>query len=180
MKIELTNNELKNEIDYPWRANLLTVARCGYCKWHDEAKYTCSKGHEIKGPTQVNEHDCKDYEYLPCNVPMPEEGYIFMFLGQMKKREECNDCGYLFQGRCSGINWYPFAIKQGKCEFFRSKNKTCKFAIPRLQYGDLGRNNFCKLAPEQRDGGRGWKWNCRNAHTENGEYKTCYQPIKDE
>lgn len=185
------NMKLEDKKDYPFRASLTKVARCGMCKNYVEPKFeedialmdSCIKGHDIVGPTITGEHDCKDYEYRPDVIDMPPNGRIFRFNGYVGGSEamfnECNGCGHNFMGRCNGIGWVPIRKVNGICEFFRERYKTCKHAIPVLQYGNHIRNNYCRLPPEQRDGdvSRGWKWHCSNAHTSYVESKKCYAPI---
>ena len=184
--------KLENEKDYPFRASLTKVARCGMCENYVEPDYEdgnipisdyCEKGHEVVGPTITGEHDCKDYEYKPDRIDMPPEGRIFRFNGYVGGSEEmfneCYTCGHNFMGQCGGIGWVPIRKVNGVCEFYRDKKLTCKHAIPILQYGDHIRNNYCRLPPEKRDGdcSRGWKWHCCNAHTPYVESWKCYEPI---
>jgi len=173
---EINHTEgLEVDKEYPFRASLTEVARCGMCA--NQENYICSKGHNIVYPTITGEHECTDYKYKPdCIVVIPENK-VFTFVGLRDRLPECNQCSHLLYGRCDGLHWYPFRIKDGKCEFFTDKSLICKYAIPYLQYGNHNRNNFCTLPPEERDGDtkRGWKWNCPNAHEKGIEYKKCYK-----
>jgi len=175
--IEINHTEeLKVDKEYPFRASLTKVARCGMCA--NQENYCCNKEHDIIYPTIGGEHKCLDYEYKPDHIYLLPENKILIFTGLIDKLSECNRCSHLLYERCNGIKWYPFKIKNGKCEFFRDKSLICKYAIPYLQYGNHNRNNFCTLPPEERDGDytkRSWKCNCPNAHKEGIEYRKCYQ-----
>lgn len=179
----MSNNSLEKDKDYPFRASLTKVARCGMCLYNGHFKngcltdYDCEKDHDIKYPTITNEHDCKDYKYLDDTIEV-KEGMIYRGYSTPEPEfPECKECGYNFKGKCSGIQWIPIPIKNGKCQFFRDKNLICKYAIPTLQYSNHFRNNFCSLDPKLRDGDmkRGWKWMCPTAHEKYAEHYKCYK-----
>lgn len=163
---------LDDEKDYPWRASLTKTARCFYCS-HFFNDDSCALEHQVVYPLINGEHHCPDYVYVPDKIPKIDNPFA------VPESEYCVKCSKFFQGACSGKSWIPIHIKNGRCEFFRDMDKTCKNAIPFLQYGNHIRNNYCKLPPHLRDGdcSRGWKWCCPQAHTEHIENKKCYRPM---
>ena len=177
---EINHTEaLEADKEYPFRASLTKIARCGMCRngVGDYLVISCSKNHKLVYPLICGEHECPDYEYKPDHIEIIPEDKTLIFTRLIDRLLECNQCSHLLYGRCTGVKWDPFKIKDGKCEFFRDKSLICKHAIPYLQYGNHHRNNFCTLPPEERDGDtrRGWKWNCPGAHEKDIEYKKCYQ-----
>jgi hypothetical protein len=141
----------------------------------------CKEGLSLKYPLLVKQHHCEQYEYEPHYIiKIPEDKiHLFVGIGVQERRKECNQCAHFFHGYCDGIKWFPFDIKDGKCEFFRNKNLLCKHAIPHFQYGGTTRNNYCKLHPSKRDGDQAQSWlmRCPYAHKEHVEkYLDCYTP----
>jgi len=190
--------KLDPDVDYPFRSSLTKVARCGMCihfssyveeTEHDPLFYEkcelgkekCELGKEIRYPYMANEHDCQDYMYKPFKVPRIKEGYIKIFIGEIKKLKECDDCSHNLENYCEGVSHFPFKTTP-RCEFFRNKELICKHAIPYFQYGTTIRNNYCSLEPSKREGDmkRGWKWSCPWAHEKTAEYYKCYEPMKRE
>lgn len=171
----MNNKILNDDIDYPFRASLTRVARCGLCKHHDEHNIVCAVGLDIQYPTIAKEHNCPAYEYKKDNFKRN------MF--QHCELQECSDCAHELDGCCTGKQWMPFKTKP-HCEFYRPKWKTCHYAVPHFQEGcgpQLFRNNYCERPPEERDGiQRGdWKCRCSAAHTAGAECLSCYQPMID-
>jgi hypothetical protein len=142
---------------------------------------SCMMNNEVKYPLINQEHHCKDYEFRPEIPRQIPDDLILIFAGLQECYPECADCGHNYENRCHGIKWIPIEKVDGICQFFRARTKTCKNAIPYLQYQNHIRNNHCKLPPRLRDGDQklGWKWNCGNAHTESAERKKCYRPLEE-
>lgn len=168
----MNNKILSDDIDYPFRASLTGVARCGLCKHHDIRLIVCAAGLKIQYPTIAKEHDCPQYEYQKdVFKPTPF---------QLCELTECATCAHELDGFCTGKHWLPFKTKP-ICEFYRAKSLTCRHAVPHYQDGcgpSLFRNNYCDLPPEQRDGYQnfGWKCCCPAAHTAAAEKLSCYEP----
>lgn len=172
-------------IEYPFRASLIKIARCGMCEntiREDHGRdgdlvIECTMGLELIYPLITGEHKCKLYKYKPIPQVKVPKNKLKTFVGLIDQLKECKQCSHNLQGYCDGIKWFPFETDP-KCEFFRAKNLICKYAIPYFQYGSTMRNNYCQLEPEKRagDNKRGWKWNCPNAHEKSAEYYKCYNP----
>jgi hypothetical protein len=174
-------SELADKTDYPWRANFYTNARCSCCKSANAEQYFsgCAKGLEIQYPLYSNVHHCEGYEFKPTNYKLEiPAGYIMHFMGLMKMRPECLECCNNFESICDGMKWYPFEVKDGKCEFFRSKKSICKYAVSYFQYPNEMRNNYCMKPPAQRDKeyqNGNWTCNCSVGHEKYAESLKCYE-----
>ena len=146
-------------------------AKCGMCLHYSNDQYNpfCKKGHNLKFPLIKNEHNCKDYKFIERREPSLAD--IFTKL----EFDYCKECAFEFNDQCSGKSWIPFK-NDPKCEFFRDKKLVCKNAEPMLQYGNMLRNNYCKLPPHLRhEGNNNWKTMCPNAHTHKAEKYKCYK-----
>lgn len=171
------------DVGFPWRASLTKVARCACCE-HYQTDYpqnlvpdSCARGHQLIYPLYTQTHHCKDFLFVP---PESRPDYCISSLFNQPEFEYCPLCSHYFKGLCDGKHWIPVQIKDGRCEFFRDRNLTCRYSIPYCQYIGGYRNNYCKLPPQYRDGDakQGWKWNCPSAHCEGIERLKCYKPIK--
>lgn len=169
--------ELSDRTDYPWRANFYTNARCSCCKIFNWSS-GCGKGLDVQYPTYATVHKCEGYEFNPSEYKRARRmGKIKMFMAIIDARPECAGCVHNLEGECNGIHWYPFQIKNGKCEFYRNKALLCKYAIPYFQYGERIKNHYCMKSPALRDGDQkqGWEWNCPNADSPLAEELKCYE-----
>lgn len=164
-ELGLALKELEDDKDYPWRASLTKVARCGMCQNCIGLGEGCRAGHGIVYPLINGEHACPDYKYLPDIINIREP-----------KFPECELCSHWFMGTCIGIEWHSIRTRS-ICEIYRDARTICEHAIPTLQYGNHIRNNYCTLPPDQRDGDAkaGWKWMCPNAHNSYTEHLKCYK-----
>jgi hypothetical protein len=162
----------------PWKSDERKKARCGMCQSGNGVE--CANGHELKYPLITNEHKCRDYQYDP---------YKYDRTGDYLRNESfhakllfthCFGCTFEFGGLCSGKKWIPVKMVNDKCEFFKPKSVACSNCVPMNQYGNLYRNNYCRLPPHLRQGDekRGWKWMCPGAHNpDKVRGKKCYKPL---
>jgi len=201
--------DLGDDVDHPFRPAPSKTKLCGTCTHCGEVVgaedappelegvvlgYDCELGIEMTFPLMVTVNACEKWEFRP-NPWEERPGQVFRFAlaedagdspwavhRYVDQFPECSSCGNLFRGRCEAIGWVPFD-RRPRCYFFVPKGKTCRHAVPCLQYSRHYRNNFCSLEPSKRDPGwRGtpadWQRMCPDAHR--GSILKCYEPVVEE
>jgi hypothetical protein len=167
-------------INYPFRASLITIARCGFCQQYGDSQYECwcKLHHKIHYPTHVDEHDCPDYQYHPHFVKAIPEDMIKDFMQLDPRLPECAKCFYQFHGYCAGLTSWPRGMKDGKCNDFLSASNRCKYAIQMFQWGDTIQNHYCSRPPEERDEeyARKHGWKCHCIHPLKQWHHECFTP----
>jgi hypothetical protein len=143
---------------------------CGTCQHLEQPRLNCGRCLPMEYPLMVTPTDCADYS------PKPDwREKLTPFT--RPEFPECADCGHCFDGVCSGKQWIPVR-RDVKCEFWIDLNRTCKHAVPCLQYGTNYRNNHCTLDPELRTPPVPDKrWACYQAHYTTT--KKCWTPAGD-
>lgn len=210
MSEERREYDLGDDVDWPFRPAPSRTRLCGTCVHCQDVvgeegevpdeyvglllDFHCDLGLEMTGPLMVTTNDCPRWEFQPR--PWDERpGKVFRFAlaedagdspwavhRHVDQFPECQECGNFHRGRCEAVGWVPFRRKP-RCEFFVEKSKTCRHAVPCLQYSGHHRNNFCSLDPSLRDPGwrsppADWQRMCPDAHR-HPDLK-CYEPIGGE